>query len=124
VPAFVSSFIPATGDTLDGGDRDGVIELWQVLSTLAHSLVDPRDRRGVRHDLATVLTSAVAGVAAGARSLVGIAAWAGDLPRVYWSRFAGTPAHTLRGDVRPGPGPGRPGRPGRCPGRLDQRGRR
>jgi len=83
VPAFVSSFIPAAGDTLDRGDRDAVIELWQVLSTL----VDPRDRRGVRDDLATVLTLAVAGVAAGARSLVAIAAWAQDLPRGYWSRF-------------------------------------
>jgi hypothetical protein len=42
VPAFVSSFIPAAGGTLDRGDRDGVIGLRQVLSTL----VDPRDRRG------------------------------------------------------------------------------
>lgn len=83
MPALVSSFIPAAGDTPDRGGRDGVIELWQVLSTLA----DPRDRRGVRHDLATVLTLAVAGVSAGARSLVAIAEWAADLPRAYWSRF-------------------------------------
>ena len=41
----------------------------------------------MRHDLATVLTLAVAGVSTGARSLVAIAAWAGDLPRAYWSRF-------------------------------------
>lgn len=86
MPAFVSSFIPAacgTPDRRERRERDGVIELWQVLSTLA----DPRDRRGVRHDLATVLTLAVAAVAAGARSVVAIAGWAGDLPRVYWPRF-------------------------------------
>ena len=82
-PRSYHSFITAAGDTPDRGERDGVIELWQVLSTL----VDPRDRRGVRHDLATVLALAVAGVSAGARSLVAIAAWAGDLPRAYWSRF-------------------------------------
>ena len=51
MPALVSSFIPAAGDTPDRGERDGVIELWQVLSTLS----DPRDRRGVRHDLALSL---------------------------------------------------------------------
>ena len=45
MPAFVSSFIPAAGDTPGRGERGGVIELWQVLSTLA----DPRDRRGLHH---------------------------------------------------------------------------
>ena len=86
MPASVSSFIPAPGGTpsLDVRREQGdVIELWQVLSTLT----DPRDRRGVRHDLATVLTLAVAAVAAGARSLVAIAGWASDLPRPYWPRF-------------------------------------
>lgn len=89
MPASVSSFIAASGGTPSADvrrDRDGVIELWQVLSTLC----DPRDRRGVRHDLATVLTLAVAAVSAGARSLVAIAGWAGDLPRPYWSRFGVT----------------------------------
>jgi hypothetical protein len=52
------------------------------------TVTDPRDRRGVRHQLATVLTLAVAAVAAGARSVVAIARWAGDLPRAYWPRFA------------------------------------
>jgi predicted transposase YbfD/YdcC len=83
MPALVSSFIAAAGGTPGRRDRQDVIELWQVLSTLA----DPRDRRGLRHELATVLTLAVAAVAAGARSVVAIAGWAGDLPRVYWPRF-------------------------------------
>jgi predicted transposase YbfD/YdcC len=41
---------------------------------------DPRDGRGVRHQLVTVLAAAVCAVLAGARSYVGIAEWAHDLP--------------------------------------------
>ena len=41
---------------------------------------DPRKSRGVRHRLATVLAAAVCAVLAGARSYVGIAEWADDLP--------------------------------------------
>lgn len=41
---------------------------------------DPRDSRGVRHRLVTVLAAAVCAVLAGARSYVGIAEWAHDLP--------------------------------------------
>lgn len=43
-------------------------------------MVDPRQRRGVRHGLVMVLTVAVCAVAAGARSLVAIAEWVADLP--------------------------------------------
>jgi hypothetical protein len=41
---------------------------------------DPRNSRGVRHRLVTVLAAAVCAVLAGARSYVGIAEWAHDLP--------------------------------------------
>ncbi|MCA1697196.1 MAG: ISAs1 family transposase, partial [Actinobacteria bacterium] len=41
---------------------------------------DPRHSRGVRHRLVTVLAAAVCAVLAGARSYVGIAEWADDLP--------------------------------------------
>jgi predicted transposase YbfD/YdcC len=41
---------------------------------------DPRDSRGIRHQLVTVLAAAVCAVLAGARSYVGIAEWAHDLP--------------------------------------------
>jgi len=59
------------------GDRDRVpVQVWEVLSTLG----DPRDRRGRRHQFATVLVVAVAGVLAGARSLAGIAGWVADQP--------------------------------------------
>jgi len=57
-----------------------------VLSTLG----DPRGRRGRRHELATVLIVALAGVVAGARSLAGIAGWGSDLPRWAWPRGSGS----------------------------------
>jgi predicted transposase YbfD/YdcC len=41
---------------------------------------DPRAGRGLRHQLVTVLAAAVCAVLAGARSYVGIAEWAHDLP--------------------------------------------
>lgn len=75
MPASTSSFIA----TLDGYERltdTEVVELWSVLSTVP----DPRDRRGVRHAFATVLTLAVAAVLAGSRSVAAIAAWAADVP--------------------------------------------
>lgn len=62
---------------------DVPVRVWQVLSTVP----DSRGRRGRRHELATVLVVALAGVAAGARSLAGIADWAGDLPRWCWPRL-------------------------------------
>jgi predicted transposase YbfD/YdcC len=43
-------------------------------------VVDPRQRRGVRHGLVVVLTVAVCAVVAGARSLVAVAEWVADLP--------------------------------------------
>lgn len=43
-------------------------------------LPDPRDRRGRRHTLASVLAVSAAAVAAGARSVTAIAEWATDAP--------------------------------------------
>jgi len=80
VPAWVSSLIPvaaALGSGREGQDRDLPVAVWEVLSTL----VDPRGRRGRRHELATVLSVALAAVLGGATSLAGIAGWAADQPR-------------------------------------------
>ena len=44
----------------------------QPLAQVLRNLADPRDRRGVRHDLSTVLSLAVTGVLAGCRSLTAI----------------------------------------------------
>jgi predicted transposase YbfD/YdcC len=41
---------------------------------------DPRDRRGLRHTLASVLALSAAAVLAGARSVTAIAEWAADAP--------------------------------------------
>ena len=51
----------------------------QPLVQLLRSVTDPRDRRGVRHDLLTVLSLAVTGVLAGCRSLTAIWEYATDL---------------------------------------------
>jgi predicted transposase YbfD/YdcC len=83
VPAPVSFLIPvpdALTEGLVGPVHDVPVAVWEVLSTLE----DPRQRRGRRHELATVLVVAVAAVLAGSRSLAGIAGWAADLPR--WAR--------------------------------------
>jgi predicted transposase YbfD/YdcC len=50
------------------------------LAAVLSTVTDPRQRRGVRHGLVTVLSVAVCAVAAGARSFVAIAEWAADLP--------------------------------------------
>lgn len=47
-------------------------------------IADHRCRRGLRHELATVLVVAVAAVLAGSVTLSGIAGWASDLP--IWAR--------------------------------------
>lgn len=48
---------------------------------------DPRDPRGVRHRLATVLTLAQAAVVAGARSLLAISEWVADADRETLTRL-------------------------------------
>jgi predicted transposase YbfD/YdcC len=58
---------------------DPVAALPGLLDVLA-GVTDPRDRRGVRHQLVTILAVSVCAVTAGARSLVAIAEWAADLP--------------------------------------------
>ena len=51
----------------------------QPLAQVLRNLTDPRDRRGVRHDLPTVLSLAVTGVLAGCRSLTAIWEHTADL---------------------------------------------
>jgi hypothetical protein len=56
------------------------VALAPTLSEALIEVVDPRERRGVRHGLVVVLTAAVCAVAAGARSFVAVAEWVADLP--------------------------------------------
>ena len=86
MPAPVSCLIPVANALAERDVRPGQqvpVAVWEVLSTL----VDPRHRRGRRHELATVLVVALAAVIAGAESLVAISEWAQDLPRRAWPRL-------------------------------------
>jgi len=56
---------------------------------------DPRDPRGVRHALATVLTLAQTAVLAGARTLLAIAEWTQDADRDMLSRIGIDPDQVL-----------------------------
>jgi DDE_Tnp_1-associated len=79
VPAARSSPIPAAVTDPDHARPLVVGECPGLLERLA-MLPDPRDRRGRRHTLASVLAVSAAAVAAGARSVTAIAEWATDAP--------------------------------------------
>src|SRR5512132_2385352 len=79
VPADRSSPIPAAITDPDYARPLAVGECPGLLERLA-MLADPRDRRGRRHTLASVLAVSAAAVAAGARSVTAIAEWATDAP--------------------------------------------
>lgn len=57
------------------------------LSEVFATVPDPRDPRGVRHRLASVLVIAQAAVAGGARTLIGISEWAADVDREALTRL-------------------------------------
>ena len=79
VPAGSSSLIVSLLEQVDRVEVDPA-----RLADLRHHLAvvpDPRDRRGVRHTVVSVLALAAAAVAAGARSLTAIGEWAADAPQ-------------------------------------------
>ena len=91
MPADRSSLIPTAITDPDHarplalGDCPGLLERLAMIP-------DPRDRRGRRHTLASVLAVSAAAVVAGARSVTAIAEWATDAP---WPILA---ALGVRGD--------------------------
>ena len=89
MPADRSSPIPTANPDharpLALGDCPGLLERLAMIP-------DPRDRRGRRHTLASVLAVSAAAVVAGARSVTAIAEWATDAP---WPILA---ALGVRGD--------------------------
>ena len=83
VSASLSSLIdvsldqPVPADAVTAGPaRDVPADLLAALS----AVTDPRCRRGVRHQLVSVLGIAICAVLTGARTYVAIAEWAADLP--------------------------------------------
>ncbi|GAA2969519.1 hypothetical protein GCM10010446_63620 [Streptomyces enissocaesilis] len=79
VPAAESSPIPPSFDQLNPHPEVAVGEVPGLLERLAE-VPDPRDRRGVRHTLGTVLALTACAVLAGARSLLAVAEWVADAP--------------------------------------------
>jgi predicted transposase YbfD/YdcC len=80
MPASASSLIHAVAPQLGALELpDPVAELPGLLAVLK-GVVDPRARRGVRHQLVSILAVSICAVTAGACSLVAIAEWAADLP--------------------------------------------
>jgi predicted transposase YbfD/YdcC len=83
VPALSSSLIgPALGQLQDlpAGDRLALAGQCPSLAGHLAQVPDPRDPRGVRHTLTSLLLAAVAAVLAGARSFAAIGEWAADAP--------------------------------------------
>ena len=83
----IGRHVPAPTDRVGvsaSGDRHG------LLAALAR-VPDPRDRRGIRYPLASILAVAVCAVMAGATTFAAITDWADDLDPPVWARlgFAG-----------------------------------
>ena len=81
MPALSSSLISPALEQLPGSEGSqlpaaGCPGLREFLSAVP----DPRDPRGVRHSLSSVLLASVAAVLAGARSLAAIGEWVADAP--------------------------------------------
>jgi len=76
---FMKSFsIDVNQLPLEG--QGGLIEVMKQIA-------DPRDARGIRHPIASVLTLAVLATLSGMRSYEAIAEWAADLPKDLLRRF-------------------------------------
>jgi hypothetical protein len=80
VPACASLSIAAVADQVGEIALSDPVVLAPSLQTALAGMVDPRERRGIRHGLTVVLTATVCAVAAGARSFVAVAEWVADLP--------------------------------------------
>ena len=80
MPASASLSIAAVADQVGGLDLPDPVTLAPDLQAALAGMVDPRQRRGIRHGLVAVLTAAVCAVTAGARSFVAVAEWVADLP--------------------------------------------
>ena len=88
----------------------------QPLAQVLRNITDPRDRRGVRHSLFTVLSLAVTGVLAGCRSLTAI--WEhttdltpSDLRSLGLEAGQALPSAVIHPAGAAGPGPHRPQHP-------------
>ncbi|WP_267886536.1 transposase family protein [Streptomyces sp. WM6386] len=86
VPADASSLAPPVFDQLGPHPRAAPREVPDLLERLAQ-VPDPRDPRGVRHPLLTVLALTACAVLAGARSLLAVSEWVADAPAELLERL-------------------------------------
>lgn len=83
MPALSSSLISAALEQLSdlpAGDRVVLAAQCPGLLDYLARVPDPRDPRGVRHTLTSLLLAAVAAVLAGARSFTAVSEWVSDAP--------------------------------------------
>ena len=83
MPAVSSSLISPALEKLEdlpAGDRALLAGHCPGLAGHLAGVPDPRDPRGVRHTLTSLLLAAVAAVLAGARSFTAVGEWAADAP--------------------------------------------
>jgi predicted transposase YbfD/YdcC len=82
VPAAQSCLIPVVLDRLAPVIDADTDPLWATdLRKQLAAVPDPRDRRGVRHPIGSILALAAAAVVAGAQSFTAIGEWAADAPQ-------------------------------------------
>ncbi|MEW1569483.1 transposase family protein [Streptomyces sp. NPDC093509] len=86
VPADASPLVPPVFDQLGPHPRAAPREIPDLLERLAQ-VPDPRDPRGVRHPLVTVLALTACAVLAGARSLLAVSEWVADAPKELLERL-------------------------------------
>ncbi|MGW1901675.1 ISAs1 family transposase [Streptomyces hirsutus] len=86
VPADASSLISPVFDQLRPHPEVSGREVPGLLERLAQ-VPDPRDPRGVRHPLVTVLALTACAVLAGARSLLAVGEWVADAPPALLERL-------------------------------------
>ena len=98
MPATPSSLVARIAQRLGHLDQPAPPE--QRLVAHLATVPDPRDRRGVRHRLASLLSVAVCAVLAGAKSLTAIGEWAADAPAEVLARL-GVRADPLTAAVHP-----------------------
>ncbi|WIX88976.1 transposase family protein [Amycolatopsis sp. DG1A-15b] len=80
LPLHLLPFLPV--DRLASADLVQVADLREYPALVP----DPRQRRGVRHSLASILALAAAAVAAGAQSFTAVGEWAADAPQRVLAR--------------------------------------
>ncbi len=86
VPADASSLLSPVFDQLRPHPKVSGCEVPGLLERLAQ-VPDPRDPRGVRHLLVTVLALTACAVLAGARSLLAVGEWVADAPPALLERL-------------------------------------